>query len=115
MPFLNFNTKNKLKIWDGINGSFFHSEQLTFGQIIVDKGTVLPEHKHPHEQWTLLIEGELEFTVNGETQILYPGMAAYIPSNTSHTGKAITQCKVIDCFLPVREDFVAMEKELLLL
>ena len=111
MPFLNFNTKNKVKIWDGINGALFHSDKLTIGHMIIDKGTPLPEHQHPHEQWLNLIEGELELTVGGETKILLPGMGAYIPSNTPHSGKAITECKVIDVFYPVREDFVALEKQ----
>ena len=110
MPFLNFNTKNKIQIWDGVTGAFSHSDQLTFGHIIVEKGITVPMHSHPHEQWTHILEGEMEFTINGETQILLPGMAAHIPSNLPHTVTAITECKLIDCFLPVREDFVALEK-----
>lgn len=109
MPFLNFNAKKTIQIWDGVNGAFFHSEQLMFGYITVDKDIIVPEHKHPHEQWTHLLEGEFEFTINGETQILLPGMAAQIPSNTLHSARAITECKIIDCFMPVREDFVALE------
>ncbi|MGI8582904.1 MAG: cupin domain-containing protein [Chitinophagaceae bacterium] len=111
MPFLNFNTKKRIQIWDGVDGAFFHSEQLMFGYITVIKGAVVPEHQHHHEQWTHLIEGELEFKINGEIQILLPGMAAHIPSNIPHSAKAIIECKLIDCFLPVREDFVALEKQ----
>lgn len=111
MPFLNFNTKKTIQIWDGVNGSFFNSDKLMFGSLTIDKGTIVPEHQHHHEQWTILIEGEFEFTLNGEIQILLPGMVAHIPSNVPHAAKAITECKVIDCFLPVREDFVALEKE----
>jgi quercetin dioxygenase-like cupin family protein len=111
MPFLNFNTKKRIQIWDGVNGAFFHSDQLMFGYITIIKGAVVPEHQHHHEQWTHLIEGELEFTINGEIQILLPGMAAHIPSNIPHSAKAIIECKLIDCFLPVREDFVALEKQ----
>lgn len=111
MPFLNFNTKKTIQIWDGVNGAFLNSEQLMFGYITVDKDNIVPEHKHHHEQWTHLLEGELEFTINGETQILLPGMAAQIPSNTPHAARAITACKIIDCFMPVREDFIALEVE----
>lgn len=108
MAFLNFNTKNKVKIWDGIKGALFHSDKLTIGEMIIDQGTLLPEHFHPHEQWLNLLEGQLQLTVGDETQILHPGMAAYIPPNIPHSGKAITRCKVIDVFYPVREDFVAL-------
>ncbi len=111
MPFLNFNTKKRIQIWDGVSGAFFHSDKLMFGYITVIKDAIVPEHQHHHEQWTHLIEGELEFTINGEIQILLPGMAAHIPSNIPHSAKAIIECKVIDCFLPVREDFVALEKQ----
>jgi hypothetical protein len=38
-------------------------------------------------------------------------MAALMPSNAPHSARAITLCKVIDCFLPVREDFADLEKQ----
>lgn len=111
MPFINFNTRKKVNIWPGISGSMFHSEQLTFGHFTIEKGAKLPEHSHIHEQWTHLIEGELEFDINGKKEVLTPGMTAYIPTGYPHSAKAITNCKVIDCFLPVRMDFVELEKK----
>lgn len=111
MPFIDFTGKKNVKIWEGISGTFHHSQQLTFGHLTLDKGITLPEHSHIHEQWTHVISGELELTVNGETAILQPGMAAHIPSFAPHSAKAITECKVIDCFLPVREDFIELEKK----
>jgi quercetin dioxygenase-like cupin family protein len=111
MPFLNFNTKNKVQIWDGVKAAFFHSEKLTFGHIILDEGAVVAEHSHIHEQWTHVIEGEMQFTINGETQVLSHGMTAYMPPNVVHSAKAISECRVIDCFMPVREDFVALERK----
>ena len=110
MPFVDFNAKKKVKVWDGITGPLAHSEKLTFGYFTLEKGAVAKEHQHPHEQWTHVLSGDLEFTLGGEKKILKSGMAAYIPSNTPHSAFAITECKVIDCFLPVREDFVELEK-----
>lgn len=111
MPYIDFNTRKKVNIWPGISGPMYHSEQLTFGHFTIEKGAVLPEHSHPHEQWTNLIQGELEFDINGEKEILKPGKTAFIPSGLPHSAKAISECKVIDCFLPVREDFVKLENE----
>lgn len=111
MAFIDFTSKKKVKIWEGISGTFHHSPQLTFGHLTLDKGIALPEHSHMHEQWTHIISGELEFTINGETTVLQPGMAVHIPSFAPHSAKAITACKVIDCFLPVREDFIELEKK----
>jgi len=111
MPYIDFNSKKKVDIWPGINGSLFHSDQLTFGHFTIEKGAKLPEHHHHHEQWTHLIQGQLEFDIDGEKKVLYAGMTAFIPYELPHSARAITKCKVIDCFLPVREDFMKLENE----
>jgi quercetin dioxygenase-like cupin family protein len=111
MPFINFNTNKVVKIWDGIYGTLAHSEQQTFGHFNIDHGTVLPEHSHVHEQWCHVLEGELEFTIDGEKMLLTSGMTAYIPSFAPHSAIARTACKVIDCFTPARQDFIELEKQ----
>jgi quercetin dioxygenase-like cupin family protein len=111
MTFINFNARNRIKIWEGISGPVYHSKNITFGHFTLEKDVELPEHSHPHEQWSHVIKGKLEFTIEGETEILTPGMTAFIPSNIPHCAKAITESKVIDCFLPVREDFVEKEND----
>lgn len=105
MPFIKFNERKILQVWSGIKGPIYHSSQITFGYFTLEEGTDLPEHSHPHEQWSHVIEGTLEFDINGEKEVLRPGMCALVPSNALHSGKAVTKCRVIDCFLPVREDF----------
>ena len=60
MPFLNFITKSKVQIWEGVKAAFFHSEKLTFGHIILAEGAVVAEHSHIHEQWTHVIEGKMD-------------------------------------------------------
>lgn len=110
MPFIDFQTGHEHTIWDGIHGRMHHSEQLTFGHFRIDAGAILPAHSHPHEQWTHVVEGELEFTIDGEITVLKPGMAAFIPSNAEHSARALTACRVIDCFDPVREDFRALDQ-----
>jgi quercetin dioxygenase-like cupin family protein len=110
MSFINFNNIPHLRIWDGIHGALYHSDSITFGHIIVEKGAVLPEHYHPHEQWTHVLEGELEFTLSGETQIMTSGISAHIPGNIPHSARALTKVKLIDCFMPVREDFKTLER-----
>jgi len=111
MPYIDFTSKKVIKIRDGIAGTFHHSTQATFGYITLQIESALPEHSHIHEQWTHVIEGELLFNIGGDEKLFTAGMTAFIPSNLPHSAKAITQCKVIDCFLPVREDFVALEKQ----
>jgi len=109
MAFINFNKIPHSKIWNGIHGSLHHSDSLTFGHIIVEEGAVLPEHHHVNEQWTHVLEGELEFTMENETQVLTSGLTAFVPSNVPHSARALTRVKLLDCFLPVREDFKTLE------
>lgn len=80
----------RLQIWEGISGPVYHSDQATFGHFTIEAGIELPAHSHPHEQWTNLIEGELEFTVGNETTVMKAGMIAYIPFNVEHSAKAHT-------------------------
>ena len=62
-------------------------------------------HSHVNEQVVNGIEGTFEMTVGGELVIVGPGEILVIPSNVKHSGKAITDCKILDVFYPVREDY----------
>jgi quercetin dioxygenase-like cupin family protein len=111
MSFINYNTKNKVTIFSGVHSAMEHSAQITYGCVTLDKGVIVPIHSHPQEQWTYILEGEMEFTLNGETQLLLPGMGAFIASNVLHGAVAVTACKVIDVFTPVREDYKKLGME----
>ncbi len=105
MAYLDANDAPHIRILEGIHGPVFHSDELTFGYFTLEKGAVLKEHQHIHEQWTHVLEGELEFTLAGETRMLTSGMIAHMPSGTPHSAIARKKCLVIDCFRPIREDF----------
>ena len=50
-----------------------------------------------------MIEGELEVTVAGETQVAGPGMAAIVPAGAQHSVRALTDGKAIVTDWPLRE------------
>jgi quercetin dioxygenase-like cupin family protein len=52
-----------------------------------------------------VISGKLQLTIGNETRVLEPGTVGVIPENVPHTATAVTDCKVIDVFYPVREDY----------
>jgi quercetin dioxygenase-like cupin family protein len=53
-----------------------------------------------------MLDGQFELRVDGRPMQLSPGDIVIIPSNVPHSGRAIRNCKILDAFHPVREDFV---------
>ena len=49
-----------------------------------------PPHRHPWEEIYVVIEGELEINVDGDTRVLGPGGAAHVPANTVHSLRNVT-------------------------
>ena len=96
------------EIAPGFFSKLIHTANNTINFIEVAAGNTVPDHAHLHEQLSFVMEGQFELTVNGEEQILDAGMFAVIPSNVRHSGLAITDCKLIDVFSPVREDYKAL-------
>ena len=104
-PFIKISEISQQTMLPGFQARFIHSNSMTVSFWDVTKGSKLPEHKHPHEQISQVMEGKFQLTVNGNTQIMEPGKIAVIPSNALHSGEALTDCKVMDIFSPVREDY----------
>lgn len=89
----------------GFFGKMIHSDSMTMAYWSVVKDAVLPEHQHPHEQVLNLLEGEFEIRVNGRAHHLKPGSVFVIPGNVPHSGRALTQCRILDVFQPTRDDY----------
>jgi len=94
-----------LQLMEGISGQYVHGGQMSFGVVELVKGTVMPLHQHIHEQITYIIEGQLDMQIGDEHHSLTPGSYYVIPSNVWHGAHAITDCKLIDVFAPVREEY----------
>ena len=52
-----------------------------------------------------VINGKFEFTLGGVKKIYNDGDLVIIPSNIEHSGLALTDCKLMDIFSPVREEY----------
>ncbi|GAC1404103.1 MAG: hypothetical protein NVSMB52_17940 [Chloroflexota bacterium] len=69
--------------------------------------TAAPLHAHSEEQIALVLEGELEFEVNGETRVLGPGMVVVIPPGAPHAARSLdAPCRAVDIFNPPRQALV---------
>ncbi len=71
---------------DESNGS------LGIMEVALEKGTGPPRHIHPNEDDVyLVLEGELTFTVGGETRAVGPGGVVFIPRGTPHEFRVSSQ------------------------
>ena len=105
MPFLELAETREREPVPGFRVRFLHSDSMTVAYWDIEPGAAMPEHSHPHEQIVNLIEGEFELSVGDEVRTLAPGFVAIIPPDVAHSGRAVTACRIMDVFHPVREDY----------
>src|SRR3569833_3395783 len=91
------------EIAPGYFSKLIHTDTNTINFIEVAAGRAVQHHKHIHEQYTFVLEGKFELTVNGEPQIHNTNKKTHNPTKTYHSGVAVTDCKLLDIFSPVRE------------
>lgn len=105
MPFVDVKSLRVTERLPGWHGRYFHSESMTVAHYDFVRGASIHEHFHPQEEVYEVIEGELELTIDGETQIARPGVAAIVPANARHTVKALTDGRAIIVDSPRRPEF----------
>lgn len=89
----------------GFRGKMVHGEKMSMVFWEVEAGAEVPAHRHPHEQIMHVLEGDFEFTLDGLTATYGPGDIVLIPSGAEHSGKALSHCRLLDIFAPVREEY----------
>jgi len=105
MSLLKFSALPARPLFPGATGRYAHTEKMTLGEVDLAASAVVPPHSHPHDQFSYVLAGHVEFTVGSETRVLGPGECAVVPGGTSHGARALTACRILDAFAPVREDF----------
>src|SRR5437773_9130033 len=85
-------------------------EQMMQMLVVLDAGSYLPEHQHPHEQITHVLRGNLRLIVAGVPHELVAGQSLCIPGGTLHAADTLEDTLVIDTFSPPREDLLAEDR-----
>jgi quercetin dioxygenase-like cupin family protein len=83
-----------------------YTEKVMLTEHALEKGAILPEHKHPHEQLIYIISGELEIEMSGEHFKLLQGDSIAVPSNVNHKATALKESVALDIFAPARTDYL---------
>lgn len=105
MPYQSLRDLSERQPVPGFHGRFVHTSHFTLANWEIEAGARLPEHAHPHEQVTQVLDGEFDFVLDGERRHMTAGMVAIIPPQVPHAAVAITPCRVVDVFYPAREDY----------
>jgi len=81
-------------------------EKVMMSLVEVASGAVMPLHSHPHEQAGIMMQGEFEMTIGGETRVLSTGDAYVIPGGVEHGVRGLDGSSLaLDIFSPPREDY----------
>ena len=86
-------------------------EKTLMTEFILERGSVLPLHSHPHEQTGYLVEGHLTLTVGEEAREIFPGDSWSIPGDVEHSARVHQDSKAIEIFSPVRMEYLPLEKQ----
>jgi len=105
MSFIELNSLPSKEVISGYHGKAIHTGTMTFMFWTVRAGESMPIHQHHHEQVSQVLQGEFELEIGAERRVLKPGIVALIPPHTAHGGIALTDCELLDVFLPEREDY----------
>lgn len=83
-----------------------HGENTLLTEFKLQKGKLLPMHKHPQEQTGYLVSGKIVLIVNGERHPMTPGDSWIIPGNVEHGAEIMEDSIAVEVFSPVRVDYL---------
>ena len=96
----------KKNVLPGIELKLVWGEKIMLSYATFEPNCILPAHRHSNEQVGMVIEGEMELTIGGETQLCRKGDAFAIPGDVEHSVfNGDTHTVVVDTFSPPREDY----------
>ncbi len=84
-------------------GIVAHMLQGDRGQAVfftMEPGTEVPPHSHG-DQWGVVLDGEMELTIGGQTRRYRPGDSYFVPAGTIHGAKFPARTRVFDLFADV--------------
>ena len=107
--FLTWDTMPLEEMSDLISRKVVTGEKAMLAHIYLKKGAVVPEHHHESEQITYILEGALEFHLEGKTVVVSAGQVLRIPSNVPHMALALEDTLDLDVFSPIRHDWLSKD------
>ena len=75
-------------------------------RLVLKKGAHVPLHNHMNEQISHVVEGKLEFLLEGKSVIVRAGEVLCIPPHVPHAVNALEDSVALDIFNPPRQDWI---------
>jgi quercetin dioxygenase-like cupin family protein len=88
-------------------------EKAMVAQVFIAKDGVVPTHQHDSEQISYIMEGALQFELEGRQIVVRKGQVLHIPSNVPHRAVALEDTLDLDIFSPIRIDWLTGQDDYL--
>ena len=106
MEFFTWDKMEKEVLSSTIARKIISGEKAMVSQVFLAKGAVVPEHHHESEQITYILEGALQFQIEGKEIVVSAGQVLLIPSHVPHAAVALEDTLDLDIFSPIRHDWL---------
>lgn len=99
--------KGKVKeLAPGVKAQIACGEKMMMSFVHIGPYTEVALHSHPHEQVGVVLEGEFDFTIGGETRRMKAGDGWIIPGGVQHGARGLEKpALALDVFYPHREEY----------
>ncbi len=95
-----------VEVSPGVRFKPVFGRNLLLNYVYFEPHAVAPMHSHAEEQMGTMLEGEMEFELNGEKRIIRPGDVYVVPPHVPHGARTFEQGGVaLDIFSPPRSGF----------
>lgn len=99
--FASFNALPVEEIEKGLTVKTLSAGRVQIRHLVFEPGTLIPDHRHPEEVVTMVIEGTMEMTVGAETRTVTAGDVFRVPSKTGHSGQVFLERVVAVSWSPI--------------
>lgn len=102
-----------IALLDGLRARAVDGEHVSLAIVELAPGLRMPEHRHRNEQVGIVLRGEFDFSVGGESRVRRVGDMWVIPPGVPHAvvSTGVEGCTVAEVFAPPRDDWAEMERE----
>jgi len=83
-----------------------YGEKTLMVEFRLDKGAILPQHAHPHEQTGYLVSGQIRLAIGAEIHEVNPGDSWCIAGGVRHSAEILEDSVAVEVFSPVRKEYL---------